>query len=185
MRHLVPLSLLVIAVSAIAACRREDRILRAPPSNSATLNSVQVSSLNPGAAPVSVPPNSNLYSESAYAVSEGQRLYEQYNCVGCHAHGGGGMGPPLMDDYWIYGSEARNIYTTIIQGRPNGMPSFRNRIPEYQVWQITAYVRSMSGLLPKDVAPSRSDGMSVKPAESSTPRQTPSGMTGIVEPARP
>src|SRR5690349_21252624 len=163
------------------ACSREDRVLRAPPSSAYTLNTVQVSGLNPGANPLPPPRPPNIYEESAYAVSEGQRLYEQYNCVGCHAHGGGGMGPPLMDNYWIYGSEPQNIFTTIMQGRPNGMPSFRNRIPEYQAWEIAAYVRSLSGLLPKDVAPSRSDEMNVKPAESSTPRQTPTGITGNPE----
>ena len=58
------------------------------------------------------------------------------------------MGPPLMDDEWIYGSEPENIFATIVEGRPNGMPSFRGRIPDYQVWQLVAYVRSMSGLCP-------------------------------------
>jgi cytochrome c oxidase cbb3-type subunit 3 len=86
-----------------------------------------------------------------------------------------------MDSFWIYGSEPQNVFTTIMQGRPNGMPSFRNRIPEYQAWELTAYVRSLSGLLPKDVAPARSDEMSVKPAESSMPKQTPTGVTGQTE----
>jgi cytochrome c oxidase cbb3-type subunit 3 len=165
----------------VAACTREDRILRPAPSGAYTMNTVQVSGLNPGANPLPAPPPSSIYQESAYAVSEGQRLYEQYNCVGCHAHGGGGMGPPLMDNYWIYGSEPQNIFTTIMQGRPNGMPSFRNRIPEYQAWEIAAYVRSLSGLLPNDVAPSRSDEMKVKPSESSMPKQTPTGITGQPE----
>ena len=169
------------ALCIAASCEREDRILRQGPSSAYTLNTVQVSGINPGANPISPPPPPNIYQESAYAVSEGQRLYEQYNCVGCHAHGGGGMGPALMDNYWIYGSEAQNIFTTIMQGRPNGMPSFRNRIPEYQAWEIAAYVRSLSGLLPKDVAPSRSDEMSIKPAESSMPKQMPTGITGQPE----
>jgi cytochrome c oxidase cbb3-type subunit 3 len=165
----------------INGCKRESRLLRELPSGTATLNAVQVSGLNPGANPIASPSPPNLYQESAYAVSEGQRLYEQYNCVGCHAHGGGGMGPALMDNYWIYGSEPGNIFATIMQGRPNGMPSFRNRIPEYQAWEIAAYVRSLSGLLPSDVAPSRTDEMDVKPSESSTPRQTPVGITGAPE----
>lgn len=88
------------------------------------------------------------------------------------------MGPALMDNVWIYGSEPANIFATITQGRPNGMPSFRSRIPEYQAWEIAAYVRSLSGLLPKDVAPGRTDEMDVKPAESSMPRQMPTGITG-------
>jgi cytochrome c oxidase cbb3-type subunit 3 len=181
MRAALVLSTLCLA--GLASCKREERTLRIPPTGSATLNAVQVSSLTPGANPVTPPIPPSIYQESAYAVAEGQKLFEQYNCVGCHAHGGGGMGPPLMDDYWIYGSEPGNIFATIMQGRPNGMPSFRNRIPEYQAWELAAYVRCLSGLLPKDVAPNRTDEMDVKPAESSMPRQTPTGMTG--QPGQP
>src|SRR5881227_440650 len=46
---------------------------------------------------------SNPYDKSAYAISEGQRLFDWYNCSGCHSHGGGGMGPPLIKKEWIYG----------------------------------------------------------------------------------
>jgi cytochrome c oxidase cbb3-type subunit III len=165
----------------LVACSRESRTLRQPPPGDQTINTVQVSGLNPGANSIPTPPPSNLYEESAYAVSEGEKLYEQYNCVGCHAHGGGGIGPALMDNNWIYGGEAGNIFATIMQGRPNGMPSFRNRIPEYQAWEIAAYVRSMAGLLPKGVSPNRPDHMRVKPAESSTPPQTMTGITGSPE----
>ena len=31
------------------------------------------------------------------AMGEGKRLFAAYNCNGCHAQGGGGIGPPLMD----------------------------------------------------------------------------------------
>jgi cytochrome c oxidase cbb3-type subunit III len=184
-RSIWQVAMLLVVGTALVSCRREDRILRQPPSAAATINTVQVSSINPGANEVAPPATPDIYQESAYAVAEGQRLYQQYNCVGCHANGGGGMGPALMDNYWIYGSEPGNIFATIVQGRPNGMPSFRNRIPEYQVWEIAAYVRSLSGLLPKDVSPSRTDETNVKPAESSTPRQTPTGMTGAPEPRHP
>ena len=107
----------------------------------------------------------NRYEENAYAVSQGKRLFRWYNCSGCHANGGGGMGPALMDDKWRYGAEPAQIVATILQGRPNGMPSFGGRIPEDQVWQIAAYVRSMSGQLRTDVAPSRSDSLSSGPPE--------------------
>lgn len=170
-----------VIAALLVSCSRETRVLRQPPPANETFNTVQVSGLNPGANSIPTPPPSNMYQESAYAVSEGQKLYEQYNCVGCHAHGGGGIGPALMDNNWIYGSEPGNIFTTIMQGRPNGMPSFRNRIPEYQAWEIAAYVRSMSGLLPKGVSPNRPDHMSVKPSESSTPPQKPTGITGSPE----
>src|SRR5207245_319214 len=44
-----------------------------------------------------VPDRYLAYGGNAYAVSEGKRLFAAYNCSGCHANGGGGMGPPLMD----------------------------------------------------------------------------------------
>jgi cytochrome c oxidase cbb3-type subunit 3 len=116
---------------------------------------------------------SNPYDENAYAVSEGKRLDAWFNCVGCHAHGGGDIGPPLMDAKWIYGSEPENIFATIVEGRPNGMPAFRRKIPDQQVWQLVAYVRSMSGQLRKDVSPGRDDDMNVRKSEQSTEEQSP------------
>jgi cytochrome c oxidase cbb3-type subunit III len=184
MRRFITVAILGTCVLMMGACSREERQFRPSPSASQVVNTVQVSGLNPGANPASPPATPSYYEESAYAVSEGKTLFAEYNCVGCHANGGGGIGPPLMDNYWIYGSEPANIFTTIVQGRPNGMPSFRNRIPEYQVWEIVAYVRSMSGLLPKDVAPSRSDQLYVRPSEQSMPRQTPTGITGKTENAK-
>jgi cytochrome c oxidase cbb3-type subunit 3 len=171
-------ALLLASTFVLAGCAREERELRPSPAASQVVNETQVSGINPGANPLPAPPTPQMYEESAYEVSEGKRLFNQYNCSGCHANGGGGIGPALMDNYWIYGSEPQNIFTTIIEGRPNGMPSFRNRIPEFQVWELVAYVRSMSGLLPKDVAPSRSDELYVRPPEASMPKQTPVGMTG-------
>ena len=88
-------------------------------------------------------PRQNPYEDNAYAMTEGQRLYEWYNCSGCHARGGGGIGPPLMADVWRYGKDPGNIYTSIVEGRPNGMPSWRGKMPEYQVWQIVTYVQTL------------------------------------------
>jgi cytochrome c oxidase cbb3-type subunit 3 len=113
------------------------------------------------------------YDRNAWAVSEGKRLYAWYNCVGCHANGGGGMGPPLMDDQWIYGSEPAQIHATIVEGRPNGMPSFGGKIPDQQIWQIVAYVRSLSGQLPKDVRSTRTDHMSAHPSDQARRKEQP------------
>jgi Cytochrome C oxidase, cbb3-type, subunit III len=66
------------------------------------------------------------------------------NCTGCHANGGGGFGPALMGKTWIYGGSVENIASTIVEGRPNGMPSFRSLLPMEQVWELAAYVESLS-----------------------------------------
>src|SRR5438046_958872 len=68
---------------------------------------------------------------NAFALSEGKRLFYAFNCSGCHANGGGGIGPPLMDSEWLYGHEPDAIFTTIARGRPNGMPAFGGKVPPY------------------------------------------------------
>lgn len=79
-------------------------------------------------------------------IAAGRQLFVAYNCVGCHFNGGGGMGPALMDDQWLYGSSMENIGASIREGRPRGMPSFRAMVTDDQVWQLAAYVRSLSNL---------------------------------------
>ena len=108
------------------------------------------------------------YEQNAYMLSEGKRLFAAYNCNGCHSMGGGGMGPALMDQTWIYGGKPEEIFSTIVAGRPNGMPSFRDRVPDFQIWQLAAYVRSLSGQLRKDAAPTRDDHLQGRPPESMT-----------------
>jgi len=78
-----------------------------------------------------------------------------------------------MDDRWIYGAESRRIYQSIVEGRPNGMPSFGNRIPPSQVWMLVAYVQSMSGNAPMDVIPGRSDHLQAGAPENARPAQVP------------
>ena len=124
----------------VASCEREARLFR----------------VDPGAAFRRSP------EVNAYAIAEGERSYVWFNCVGCHSHGGGGVGPPLMDDEWIHGSEPYVIFTVISEGTPNGMPAFRGKIPEAQIWQLVAYVRSLSRLVPPDAAPGRSDHLQAR-----------------------
>jgi cytochrome c oxidase cbb3-type subunit 3 len=134
---------------AASACEREQRQFQLP-----------------AAAASSPSPERTRYEENAYAVSQGKTLFRWFNCNGCHAAGGGGMGPALMDDDWRYGREAQSVYASIMQGRPNGMPAFHQRITEDQAWQLVAYVRSMSGLIATVVAPGRNDGIAAGEPEN-------------------
>jgi cytochrome c oxidase cbb3-type subunit 3 len=112
------------------------------------------------------------FTNNAQALSDGQRLYEQFNCVGCHAHGGGGMGPPLLDPKWFYGGDPKDVYLSILQGRPHGMPSFRGRIPDYEIWELTAYVRSLSGQSSSNAASGREEHMTAELPPNSMPKAT-------------
>ena len=154
------------------SCKREERGFRVQPPAAEQLSTSTMSDLHPGGGPT--PASAvNPYEQSAYAVNEGEKLYNAFNCVGCHFHGGGGIGPALMDNEWIYGSDPQQIFASIVEGRPNGMPSFRGKIPDYQVWQLVAYVRSLGGLGPSGTAPGRSDEMKAGMPPNSTGQQTP------------
>jgi cytochrome c oxidase cbb3-type subunit III len=103
------------------------------------------------------PNRAALIAGNAYHLAQGQRLYAWMNCSGCHSHGGGGMGPSLSDDRWRYGGSMQQIVATIMNGRPNGMPSFRNRITPDQAWQLASYVRSLSAQTRQDALAGRAD----------------------------
>jgi cytochrome c oxidase cbb3-type subunit 3 len=144
------MTIIALAISAVilcSGCEREKRRIQEPAfMNQPVKGPVQDPEVYPG--PVA-PEQSSLqpfpggspYESNAYLVASGQQLYQDMNCVGCHANGGGGIGPPLMDVDWIYGSDPKSIYESIVEGRPKGMPSYAGKLTAYEVWQLVAYVR--------------------------------------------
>ncbi len=66
------------------------------------------------------------------------------------------MGPALMDNQWIYGGNLDQIYMSIAQGRPNGMPSWGRKIPDGQIWELAAFVKSLSAPATTNVGPAQS-----------------------------
>jgi cytochrome c oxidase cbb3-type subunit III len=147
---------------AMVGCHREARYFEAPPQTDLAPTEVALNSLVAGQQSGQFREQQRReYEENAWHLSEGKRLFSWFNCTGCHAHGGGGMGPALMDDRWIYGSEIDQIYLTIVQGRPNGMPAYGGKVPSQQVWQLAAYVRSLAGHGPKAARPGRDDHLQV------------------------
>jgi cytochrome c oxidase cbb3-type subunit 3 len=161
----------IFLAAALCACGREQRRFTESPDASMAPSSIALSAIQPGA---TTPAEDSPYDDNAYAIAQGKQLFEWFNCSGCHAQGGGAIGPALMDAQWIYGDQPQNIFSTIVEGRPNGMPSFRGRIPTQQVWQLVAYVRSLSGQVSKGAASSRSDHLFMKKSEQSTQDLTPS-----------
>lgn len=164
--------LLLIATVIATGCNREKREYQgsdAPPSKP-----VRVGDLQPGV-PIPTPPDprGRHFEGNAWHVNQGGQLYKQFNCNGCHAAGGGGIGPALMDEQWRYGGRIDQIHASIVQGRPNGMPSFLGKIPDDQIWEIAAYVRTLSGNAPKYVAGGGRQGMAVAPPTSRAPKLKP------------
>ena len=156
--------LIIVFLVATGGCKREKRQFRTEPAHASLNSGIQLTGLVPNSASNHVGADAPAsfecdYQENAYQLNQGQSLYENFNCNTCHAHGGGDIGPPLNDSKWIYGYEPQQIFASIVDGRPKGMPAFGPRLNENQVWELVAYVRSLSGLAPKTIAAGRSDHM--------------------------
>jgi cytochrome c oxidase cbb3-type subunit III len=149
-----------------SACKREERRFQESPEGSRLRSASAIASGRDR-------DNLRRYSENAWAISEGQRLYGQMNCSGCHGHGGGGSAPPLMDSKWLYGDSLEDIERSITFGRPRGMPAFESRLSPQQIWELVAFVRSLGGAAPTAAAPARDDHMAVRPPPSRTEAQPP------------
>jgi len=80
------------------------------------------------------------------ATKVGQRLFLNY-CATCHASDAGGARgfPNLADNDWLWGGDAANIKTTILDGRIGAMPPWEAAIGKQGVKDVTQYVMSLSG----------------------------------------
>jgi len=94
-------------------------------------------------------------------VKEGGELFVSYNCMDCHgADGSGAMGPSLADGRWHFGGTAGEVYQSIYEGRPDGMPAWGGRIPDDQIWRLVAYVQSLGA--GKDVSTENFTGKTIQ-----------------------
>jgi cytochrome c oxidase cbb3-type subunit III len=86
----------------------------------------------------------NPYEGNASAVANGAKLFVAYNCADCHgADGSGAMGPSLADGRWHFGGTAPEVFESIYQGRPDGMPAWGAVLSADQIWTLVTYVRSL------------------------------------------
>lgn len=76
-------------------------------------------------------------------VAAGKKLYGNL-CVGCHGEKGkGGVGPDLTVSKYKYGKERHDITKTISDGRPGGMPSFRNQVNPDEVKSLVEFILTL------------------------------------------
>jgi cytochrome c oxidase cbb3-type subunit 3 len=87
------------------------------------------------------------------AIAQGRDLFVSMNCAACHSYDlKGGMGPDLTDTYWRYGGAPADIYKSIFEGRPQGMPAWGRSIPPEMIWKVVAYIESKGGAFPAALA---------------------------------
>jgi cytochrome c oxidase cbb3-type subunit 3 len=80
-------------------------------------------------------------------VAAGKAIYldpaNPLKCALCHKDDGSGLvGPNLTDDMWVYGGKPTDIYTSILKGRPGGMPAHEDKGTGFAM-KATAYLLSI------------------------------------------
>lgn len=119
----------------------EHSAVERPPSGAVTVPHVQTTDFQAGP----YVRYAGIRNPFADAVDEGRQYYMAFNCAGCHGgRGGGGIGPPFLVADFIYGSDPGNIFQSVIQGRPQGMPAYGGKAPDEVIWKIVAYVQSLA-----------------------------------------
>ena len=93
------------------------------------------------------------YAGQLAAIEQGHDMFVNMNCAGCHGYDlKGGMGPDLTDTYWRYGGSPADIFKSIFEGRPQGMPAWGRSIPPAMIWKVVAYIESKGGAFPGSLA---------------------------------
>lgn len=104
---------------------------------------------------------SNPYKDTqADIVAQGEQLFRNYSCSGCHGgNGGGGMCPPLTNDTWVYGGDDDTLFRLAVLGSDElqkagytrighenvvgPMPPFGTIIKSADdLWKMLAFIRS-------------------------------------------
>src|ERR1700760_1852105 len=86
-----------------------------------------------------VDPSTNPFSKSTDAVIEGRKIFLKYGCSRCPGvGGGGGMGKPLIDDEWKFGSDDKTLFKLIRGEIPEQtMPAtFGKVMTEEEPWKV-------------------------------------------------
>ncbi|MDT0690620.1 cbb3-type cytochrome c oxidase N-terminal domain-containing protein [Salegentibacter sp. F188] len=85
-------------------------------------------------------------------IDAGKTIFSA-NCAACHKmDGAGGIGPNLVDDYWILGGGIKNVFHTIAEGgrAGKGMVSWKTDLKPNEMAQVASYVLSLHGTEPVD-----------------------------------
>ncbi|MDT8757296.1 cytochrome c [Sphingomonas psychrotolerans] len=128
------MSLLGACALLLASCSEESRTLAADLPQTAPKGSQD--------------PRAAKYERNVYQVSQGGRYFTWYGCGGCHGSDAGGA-LNLNDKIWVHGSNFDQVYGYIAGGHAGALAQYGERIPAEQLWQITAYVRTLPQLTPE------------------------------------
>lgn len=88
------------------------------------------------------------YEGNVYQIAQGGRYFTWYGCGGCHGSGAQ-EAANLGDKQWAHRGAPDQVYAFIAHAHPGKLATYGDRIPAEQLWQLTAYVRSLPKLAPE------------------------------------
>jgi hypothetical protein len=124
------------------------------------------------------------YQDFKQVAEEGHQKFMSAGCNGCHGGtGGGGMGPPLTNQVWVYGSDDDTLFRLIALGSDElkkmgyarkGSENVVGPMPPMggvlkdpdSVWKVIAWIRSIN---PSSAGGGAGPSASAAPAAPATP----------------
>ena len=83
------------------------------------------------------------FSGDKEAIKEGKEIFAN-TCAPCHnADATGGIGPNLTAATLKFGATEKDIYESIANGRPNGMPPFLQQIGSEKISKVIAFLEPL------------------------------------------
>jgi cytochrome c oxidase cbb3-type subunit 3 len=165
--------LAALVMAAAIGWVRQAREYRVDPPVSAALEQIRLMpNAISGAPPEVYFALNQTYETSGFDLSQGKRLYSWFGCASCHGDGRGGAGPSFIDGWWLYGPSMVSIVASIRDGRPHGMPAFKDKMTIDEIWQLSGYIKTIGAYKASISAPSRNDDRNTRPAENRAPAAT-------------
>jgi cytochrome c oxidase cbb3-type subunit 2 len=85
----------------------------------------------------------NPYAGNREAEEEGEKIFNE-NCRSCHGeNGAGGFGPKLATTAHKFGGSDADLFTSVAEGRPGGMPAFLPQLGKDRIWKAVTYIRHL------------------------------------------
>lgn len=96
--------------------------------------------------------NVELLTDDA-SIEEGKKVFEANNCFSCHGQNlQGGIGPNLVDKFWINGGGVKNIFKLVSEGSTTNpvMAPWKEVIKPSDIQKLASYIISLEGSNPKE-----------------------------------
>ena len=131
--HAQRLAIALLAALALAACSQNNEVAAEDPGHASGEHGSSSSAGLPDGHIAAGEKRAQVKSEAT-----------KQSCIDCHgADGSGAMGPSLADGRWHFGGAPAEIFESIYQGRPEGMPAWGTLISSDQIWMLVTYLRSL------------------------------------------